>query len=151
MCVTAACKIPSHTQSSVPAASTRRPGAYHVHTTTHTLVIPIRTSRTMGRTMVYTNPTSVCCIWSSVDRATITSARDIWFLQSIREVHIENVLYVISMHPVNEWMWSSYIGAPLWTRIENMLKTLAFVDVCDCISYVTGCIMNQIVYGKAPE
>ena len=61
--------------------------------------------------MQYTNPTSVCCIWPSADRATITSAWDIWFLQSIRGLYIkEDVLCVIFMHPTNEWMWIPQSG-----------------------------------------
>ena len=41
--------------------------------------------------------------------------------------------------------------APFCTHINDMLKTLGFMDVHNHISYVTGCMMYKVINGKAPS
>ena len=83
-----------------------------------------------GYEHLYTNPTSVYCIWPSVDRATFTSAWDIWFLQSIRELYIkEDLLGAISMHPAIKWMWNLDFGTLqfyFWRHCSNGMVGLVY-------------------------
>ena len=42
------------------------------------------------------------------------------------------------------------LGAPYRTHINDMLRTLGFMDVRSRISYVTGCMMYKVVNDTAP-
>ena len=43
------------------------------------------------------------------------------------------------------------ISAPFRTHINDMLKTLGFMDVRNRISYVTGCMMYKVINGMTPS
>ena len=43
------------------------------------------------------------------------------------------------------------LSAPFSTHINDMLKTLGFMDVRKRISYVTGCMMYKVINGMAPS
>ena len=43
------------------------------------------------------------------------------------------------------------LSAPFRTHINDMLKTLGFMDVRNRISYVTGCMMYKVINGMTPS
>ena len=53
---------------------------------------------------VYTDPTSIYCIWPSVEGATIIPAQDIWFVQSIHELYIKGHLVCDILYTSSQWM-----------------------------------------------
>ena len=88
---------------------------------------------------LYTNSMSIYCIWPSVDRAAITSVRDIWFLQSVCELYIEeDVLYI---HPANEWMWT-----PQYLNTTVLLRGLSSNGLVGLVYTVRYSLYRQLQY-----
>ena len=93
------------------------------------------------------NQANVYCIWPSVDRATITSAWDIWFLQLVCELYIEeDVLFIISMHPANEWMWTPDLGVRqfcCWEHGSNGVVELVYSTHTHFTWVLTSCCSSK--------